>query len=252
LKSVEEGVAMKTNKLLRIAVLLFVLTVPSFAFLQTTMARYTTQASHTRQANVAAFEVRSTPTNFGTNRMVYFHRRTRSHLGTATNHYTMHVDFEPYSGQHFRIDVTNTSQVSVRMRPEFFHVLHDNATTVTTAPGTRGQIPHQPIHRAWTPNSPSDHLEPRIVNVRSFPVRTAAQGNYGGANHHADGVYVAPGDTVRFYWDLQVHTYRHANSDLLGLANQYWDGAFGNAQGWLNGAFRITYNIIAVQVDYVA
>lgn len=46
---------MKKNRLLRIAVLLLVVTVPSFAFLQTTMARYTAQATVVHQARVAAW-----------------------------------------------------------------------------------------------------------------------------------------------------------------------------------------------------
>ncbi|MCL2530791.1 MAG: hypothetical protein FWE40_01375 [Oscillospiraceae bacterium] len=229
----------KANWFLRIAVLLLVLTVPSFAFLHSTMARYTTRATVEFEARVAAFEVRSTPVNFGTNRMVYFHRRTRSHLSRPINFYNLHVDFEPYTSQSFRVDVTNTSQVSVRMRLEFFNLLHDNAT-----PGANTRVPHLPAGQPWNNRPANDHLEVRIVNVRSYPPRTAAQGNYGGAGHHADGVYVAAGGTVRFYWDLQVYTYRHTIADKYGNDHV-------NARGWLNGAFRITYNIIAVQVDFV-
>ncbi|MCL2195479.1 MAG: hypothetical protein FWB76_05950 [Oscillospiraceae bacterium] len=232
---------MKRNILLRVAVLLLALTVPSFALFTHTMARYTTLAAATYQARVAAFEVRSTPVNFGTNRMVYLHRRTRSHLGRPTNHYNMHVDFHPYTSQSFRIDVTNTSQVSVRMRPEFFNLLHDNATV-----GARRRIPHQPQGEDWDYREALDHLEPRIVNVRSYPARTETQGNYGGGIGHNDaGVYVAAGASVRFYFDLQVHTSRHTYDWVKFWGNQ----AEFDANSWVNGAFRIAYDIIAVQVD---
>jgi len=233
---------MKPNRFLRAAAVLLIITLPTFAFMSTTMARYTARAQMLATARVAGFDVQATPYNFGTDHMVYFHPRTRSHMGSPTNYFTVSSNWPygvhwarnfSYYEQTFRIDITNTSQVSVRLRPEFFNILHGNAT-----PGARTPIGH---HRLG--GNPallhSVHTAPRIVNVHSYPARTAQQGNYGGPNHHAEGVFAAPGDTVRFYWDLEAHTYRHTLVDKHP------------SRGWLSGAFRISFDIIAVQVDYV-
>jgi len=221
-------------------------------FYGATVARYATRVEGNVAARMAGFDVESTPMNFGTNRMVYFHRRTRSHLGRPTGHYRLTVASyggvsSPWQGfggpgtnlyEQFRIDITNTSDVTVRMRPEFFNVLDHYAR-----PGVvRTRVPH---HRYGQPTNPyMSHDMPRIVNVRSDNVSPAISGGstYGGTNHNEDGVLVNPGGTVRFYWELEAHSDRHlfvcrwGNSDLAAF-------------GWLNHAFRINYDIIAVQID---
>jgi len=246
---------MKKSPFLRVASVLWAAAVLSLAFYGVTLARYVARADVNAAAQIAGFDVQSTPVNFGTNRMVYLHRRTRSHMGRPTGHYQLTVASygavdPPWQGrggpgtnlnrstsphEYFRIDVTNTSDVAVRMRPEFFNVLDHHAR-----PGARTRVPH---HRLGQPTNPyMSHYMPRIVNVRSYPARTAAEGNYGGPNHTADGVFVAPGDTVRFYWELEAHTDRHNVVDKYG-------NSVVEARGWLNHAFRINYDIIAVQVD---
>jgi|GEM_PF-1658018 len=262
---------MRINRFLRVASGFLIIAMLGLPFLGTTMARYTAQTDARASARVAGFGITSRPYNFGTNRMVYFHRRTRSHLGRPTNHYTANFNYgtTPWTmisatnlGETFRIDVTNTSEVAVRMRPEFFNVFshgsHSRAVLPpSTLPAASANPPgvgtpvtrvHFPHHRQLGPALPANHDAPRIVNVRSGAVTPAVPGGstYGVAvaTHHPDGVFVLPGGTVRFYWEIQAHTYRHTIVDKYGNTH-----ATREARGWLNNAFRINYDIIATQVD---
>ena len=204
----------KLNRPLKIAVWLWVLAIATMSFLPSTMARFTASGGGSSAAQIAAFGIDTTP-NFNAHSMVYFTRSSAAQ----------------YRSGYFHIRVENTSDVAIRVRPEFFNLRPRNATLP-------GNVRTLVAHSTTATAANADISVPRIVNVHTSDSAagariTAGVRAYGGPNGNHPLLF--PDETIYFRFEIQEHPNRSIHDTLR--------------RGGLNAAYRINYNILATQVD---
>lgn len=215
------------------------------------VSKYTAQGQGQAKARIASFDIISSTGSFGTDAMIYFHKQ-----------------FAGDTGYVFRIDITNTSEVAVRLQLRFYNVFQNDGTYASNFNWTNAS------HRRLL-NFPVTNSIPNIFNTDAsgngtrptvgiaystthYPrisfVRTADLGDtdypntdrrYYSLTSGQEGPLVLPGETIRIKLGLHGQFYRSGTTTNIHEHNV--TGTTQDAQH--NAVFRINYDIIATQVD---
>ena len=219
----------------------------------TAYAKYIAVAQGNAAARIAAFDISDVKhAGFGDGELLYFHKGN-----TPQN--TLYIEAK------------NNSDVTVRAKLRFFNVLRDNGNVATSgynwwsSPNHRRMLlDNVNIFNGTAPavaraNSLSgtttvnnNTAYPRIRNVRTANTSGTAYGSaapqYYYFNTSApgnEGAIVAPGETIRFYFDISHELYRQGMSPDTNIHNV--DDYAGD--GTFDAVFRLNFDIIATQVD---